>query len=333
MTDTKKTKRLKLQIGFALALSGCSVLAFLFLTQQFPNLWLWLLFTATFVYLQWNAVEINDRLTVSPSVMVALTAAVVFGPESATLGVATMAAFGLLSPKDFRSRRWFEPVANFGQLVISAAVSIYVLELFLPSTLSVGQIWQVAVGTMIASVLRASVNFTLVSWLLHRVYGQLLPWSGMGVNHLSYLGMGLLGGLLGVTYLLVGYVALPLIFTAFFVGHLTFASYSELREAQEATLRGFVKALEAKDLYTRGHTERVAYFAQLIAEEIGFGPTQLQTVRWAALIHDVGKLAVPAISSGRRRASPTRNTSRCSATFTSSKTSWPRSSSCSRWSR
>jgi HD-GYP domain-containing protein (c-di-GMP phosphodiesterase class II) len=74
---------------------------------------------------------------------------------------------------------------------------------------------------------------------------------------------------------------------------MTFASYAELREAQEATLRGFIKALEAKDLYTRGHTERVARFATMIGQEMRFNPTQLQQLRWAALIHDVGKLAVP----------------------------------------
>ncbi|MEN8042062.1 MAG: HD domain-containing phosphohydrolase, partial [Actinomycetota bacterium] len=55
----------------------------------------------------------------------------------------------------------------------------------------------------------------------------------------------------------------------------------------------FIKALEAKDLYTRGHTERVAYFANMIGEYMGFNGTRLETVRWSALIHDVGKLAVP----------------------------------------
>ena len=88
-------------------------------------------------------------------------------------------------------------------------------------------------------------------------------------------------------------MSLPLTFVVFFVGHMTFSSYSLLREAQESTLRGFIKALEAKDLYTRGHTERVAYFSELIGKELGFSGTQLERLRWAALIHDVGKLAVP----------------------------------------
>ena len=104
--------------------------------------------------------------------------------------------------------------------------------------------------------------------------------------------MGVVGALLGMAYNLEP-VVLPLMFGLFGVGYLAFASHGELREAQEAALRGFVKALEAKDLYTRGHTERVAYFAQLIGEELNYRGTRLERLRWAALIHDVGKLAVP----------------------------------------
>jgi HD-GYP domain-containing protein (c-di-GMP phosphodiesterase class II) len=79
----------------------------------------------------------------------------------------------------------------------------------------------------------------------------------------------------------------------FFTGYMAFESYARLREAQLSTLAGFIKALEAKDLYTRGHTERVAYFANMIGESVGFNGTQLERLRWSALIHDVGKLAVP----------------------------------------
>ncbi|MGF1666493.1 MAG: HD-GYP domain-containing protein, partial [Acidimicrobiia bacterium] len=47
------------------------------------------------------------------------------------------------------------------------------------------------------------------------------------------------------------------------------------------------------DLYTRGHTERVAEFSLAIGRELGFSEGQLARMRFAALIHDVGKLAVP----------------------------------------
>jgi HD-GYP domain-containing protein (c-di-GMP phosphodiesterase class II) len=92
---------------------------------------------------------------------------------------------------------------------------------------------------------------------------------------------------------MVGPVALPLMFATFLVGHVGFASYSRMREAHESTVRGFVKAIEALDPYTKGHTERVARFCRITAERLGFEPERLEVLRWAALIHDVGKVAAP----------------------------------------
>ncbi len=297
MNEVLRQRRVRMiTIAAALVVAGFAVLALLFRVQTFPRpFWLWALFAAGFVYFEWRSVEINDHLMVSPSVMVALTAAVIFGSGSATLGVAVMGGMAFLHPRNISQRQWFQPMANFGQIVLTATVATYVLEAFLPAVITRGSIWRVAVGSAVASSVYGAVNLTIVAWVVKRVFQRrdMRPWSRMAANHLPHLGMGFLGGLLGVTYHFVGPVTLPLIFTAFFVGHMTFASYGQLREAQEATLRGFIKALEAKDLYTRGHTERVAYFAQMIAEEMGFGPTRMERVRWAALIHDVGKLAVP----------------------------------------
>jgi HD-GYP domain-containing protein (c-di-GMP phosphodiesterase class II) len=70
-------------------------------------------------------------------------------------------------------------------------------------------------------------------------------------------------------------------------------AFSQLRISHLSAIKGFVKTLEAKDMYTRGHTERVAYFAEMIGEEYGFNGTQIEEIKWAALIHDLGKLAVP----------------------------------------
>jgi len=286
--------RSRLAVGFTLA--GAATIALLVWQQQIPSpLWLWLMFIVAFVYFEWNAVEVNDKLMASPTVMVAMTAAVVFGAESAVLAVAVMAAASSYTPVDFQKRRWFQPAVNFGQLTISAAVAVPLVHLVLPETMTVGNLWLVALGSGIGAIVYGAMNLGLLSAVVRLVWGprHARPWSHLPAIMLPYLGMGFLGGLLGATYLLVGATTLPIIFVVFFVGRLTFASYAQLREAQESTVRAFVKALEAKDLYTRGHTERVAYFAEMIGAEMGFGGTQLERLRWAALIHDVGKLAVP----------------------------------------
>lgn len=290
-------KRRKIQIAALYSVLGFVVLTFLILTESFPSIPLWLAFAAAFVFFDWRSVEVNDRMLMSPTVMVALTAAVAFGPGKAALGVATMAALGAISSDDIRQRRWFQPIANFGQMVVTAGISVSILEWFLNRALdSTGDtfwFW-IAAGSAVAAVVHGLINYTFVTVAVRAVFEKrdLRPWSNLGQLLPSYLLMGFVGGLLGATYTWLP-VVLPLVFVMFIVGYLSFASYGQLREAHEATLRGFIKALEAKDLYTRGHTERVAYFAQLVGEEMGFNGTRLERLRWAALIHDVGKLAVP----------------------------------------
>ena len=295
-SDLRQQNRMRSRLAVGFTLAGAATIALLVWQQQIPSpLWLWLMFIVAFVYFEWNAVEVNDKLMASPTVMVAMTAAVVFGAESAVLAVAVMAAASSYTPVDFQKRRWFQPAVNFGQLTISAAVAVPLVHLVLPETMTVGNLWLVALGSGIGAIVYGAMNLGLLSAVVRLVWGprHARPWSHLPAIMLPYLGMGFLGGLLGATYLLVGATTLPIIFVVFFVGRLTFASYAQLREAQESTVRAFVKALEAKDLYTRGHTERVAYFAEMIGAEMGFGGTQLERLRWAALIHDVGKLAVP----------------------------------------
>ncbi|MCH7585881.1 MAG: HD domain-containing protein [Acidobacteria bacterium] len=67
-----------------------------------------------------------------------------------------------------------------------------------------------------------------------------------------------------------------------------------MRQAQEDTVSGFVKAIEALDPYTKGHTDRVVQFCRMTGEQLGLEADQLEVLRWSALIHDVGKLAAPA---------------------------------------
>ncbi len=64
-------------------------------------------------------------------------------------------------------------------------------------------------------------------------------------------------------------------------------------EAAERLL-GFVAALSAHDHLTRGHSERVRAYSQMIAKELRLSRAEVDCLNWAALLHDVGKLEVPA---------------------------------------
>lgn len=72
-----------------------------------------------------------------------------------------------------------------------------------------------------------------------------------------------------------------------------FAQYHRERAAHQATIRALVQAVDIKDRYTRGHSERVGRASVLIARELGMDEPRLEVVRFAGILHDVGKLGVP----------------------------------------
>jgi response regulator RpfG family c-di-GMP phosphodiesterase len=69
--------------------------------------------------------------------------------------------------------------------------------------------------------------------------------------------------------------------------------YEDLKEAYLDTLTALANAVEARDLYTRGHTERVWYMAESLATQMSWGEEKIQEVRMGSILHDIGKIGVP----------------------------------------
>lgn len=70
-------------------------------------------------------------------------------------------------------------------------------------------------------------------------------------------------------------------------------SHQELSLAYEATLEGWAKALELRDLETKGHSQRVTVLTLELARRLGVPETDLVHFYRGALLHDIGKLAIP----------------------------------------
>jgi putative nucleotidyltransferase with HDIG domain len=73
------------------------------------------------------------------------------------------------------------------------------------------------------------------------------------------------------------------------------AAMSSLGQAYDGTLRSLVAALDARDSETAGHSERVADVTMAIAAEMGIrrDSDEWKYITWGALLHDVGKIAIP----------------------------------------
>ncbi len=70
-------------------------------------------------------------------------------------------------------------------------------------------------------------------------------------------------------------------------------SQKDLVKAYDTALNGWAKALELRDEITEGHTLRVVELTVLLAKEFGFEGLALEQVRRGALLHDIGKMAIP----------------------------------------
>ncbi len=58
------------------------------------------------------------------------------------------------------------------------------------------------------------------------------------------------------------------------------------------TVLAMINALEASDIYTKGHSERVTNISLLIGQTMNFSPDELKTLRTGAIFHDLGKIGI-----------------------------------------
>jgi len=61
----------------------------------------------------------------------------------------------------------------------------------------------------------------------------------------------------------------------------------------EETIYSFVDMIDKRDTYTAGHTKRVAIYCELIAKKMGFTKSEIEKLKKAAILHDIGKIATP----------------------------------------
>src|ERR1041385_1222691 len=68
--------------------------------------------------------------------------------------------------------------------------------------------------------------------------------------------------------------------------------YDELRTIYRDTVRAFAAAIDIKDKYTQGHSERVGRYSEIIARELGWSEEEVEGIQIAGYLHDIGKLVV-----------------------------------------
>lgn len=261
------------------------------------------------------AVEALDHSTISLSAVGSLAGAALFGPGVALPIAVTVCAV------DWSSRRpqLHQALFNVGGLTLSGLAGAGIFSL-LPSNH-----WAFVAGGALAGAAYYGVNAGLLTTVIALETGE--RWLKALRDRFvwlfgHYLAYGVVGATIALAYGIAGLIALlvfavPLILVRKaqldYIGH-TEAHVRQLREAAQTiegqneslvranallrerateAMESLAAAVDARDSYTAGHSRRVQEIAVLVGRELGLDGGELESLSFAALFHDVGKLAIP----------------------------------------
>jgi putative nucleotidyltransferase with HDIG domain len=277
-------------VGLFVIATGTAVA--LFALGQDPPLGHVLVLGCLFAIAENTGVEFAEESGISASLMFIVASVVLFHDTAPELGPLLVGLFGGLFFEHFRDHDLRKVLFNSANFGLAAFIAACVFNLI------------VVDDATLAFLLVASIPVVLVestaNWLFV-VPGMAMltkrPIREVGrdvwVTEFQVLPFGFLGVVLGSLYLSLGGWVVPLFIAPIFIARQACASVLSLREARDAALSTLVRALEAKDQYTAGHVERVAKFAVDTGKELGFRHSRLERLRYAALMHDIGKLIIP----------------------------------------
>jgi len=183
---------------------------------------------------------------------------------------------------------------NIAQFAISTGLAALIYRLYTP----VGtDFTYVHVTAFIASMIVLFIlNHTFVTLILAFTQDE-KPYAIWLTNikwcTLQFLSMAPLGALIAVIYINIGFWGLVLFLLPLIIARHSFQSYIDMRQTFLDTIKSLSLAIDAKDPYTKGHSSRVADYATLLAKELQWPEDKVEFLSYVALIHDVGKVAVP----------------------------------------
>ncbi|MFF6905779.1 HD-GYP domain-containing protein [Streptomyces sp. NPDC012389] len=222
-------------------------------------------------------------------------AAFLLPPPAAALVAAAASLAGRVDQPPFAARR----IWRTAQLALTCCAASWTYTLLGgPATLGTAPDFPYALFPACAAALTFSLVLTALDCVIlaaaegrpvRRSWRTLLP-RALG-PHLVHALAGLMMAVLWRSP--YGPVSALFVLLPMYLSCWVFAQYHREDAAHRATIRALVHAVDIKDTYTRGHSERVGRASVLIARELGMDPDRLEALRFAGILHDIGKLGVP----------------------------------------
>ncbi|MEW9082371.1 HD-GYP domain-containing protein [Caldanaerobacter subterraneus] len=291
-------KRVKVYISIVIAL-GLSFLIYSMLKiskDTIPNIILFGLFAAL---AESMPIYVTKEIAVSVGFAIDLMALLILGPYEAAIVATIGVLFQFGRYPDGKIRHvfnfpYYKTLFNTSELALSVGIAGLVFQYLggFPGTYIYPQhLFAAILAAVIYYILNAFIVAELVALLINKSLMYILTkdfkWTIPNFLFLAFLGI-----VMTEAFVRIGYISFVLLFIPLFMVRYMFKLYIDLKQSYYDTINVLMKALDAKDKYTAGHSQSVERIAALLSRELGLSESHIERIRIAALLHDIGKIGV-----------------------------------------
>ena len=241
---------------------------------------------------------IFKNISFSTGFSIELASYILFGPYITLLVIILGFSFRVLKVnggyKHIFNTPIYGTIFNYCVLILSVLASNYVYLIY-GGTFSIDKpssnIFQIILFCFVFLL----VDTAIVSRLFSLIYNKNILYIFNGnikISVLNILVMAPFGVILVYLFNLYSYIGVIIVLVPIVLTKYTFSLYIQSKSQYVETVDALMLAMEARDKYTEGHSQRVAELSASIAKELKYNDWKIEQLNMAALLHDVGKIGI-----------------------------------------
>jgi len=284
----------KLKI-FIVVVTALAIALFIYLIpslRSLSNIWpVLVFFLAISVFAEFIPVDLPVGGVISIGFPIDFVLILVYGPALAMLITALGALIGEAIE---RKRSWYKIIFNTSQFALTAGIAGFIYQ-YTGGIIGFQNFFKFIVPATLCAFIYCLVNLILVTMVISFDQGSRFTavWRTNFQEILpTYLAEAPLGFLMAIVYVEVGIFGILLFFLPLLLARRSFELYTKMRKMYIETIRALAAAIDAKDPYTKGHSERVTQTSVSLARELNLSEREIENIEYTALLHDIGKIGI-----------------------------------------
>ena len=287
-----------LAIKLKIYITVVAMLALALFIYLFPSLSLisniWLIFAfflAISIFAEFIPVDLPMAGSITIGFPIDFVLILVYGPALAMLISAISA---IISEVLEKKTSWYKIIFNASQYALSVGMAGIAYQ-YVGGVVGFQNFFKYILAATLCALVYCFINLILVTLVIFLDRGGRIAtiWRINFKDILSsYLAEAPIGFLMAIVYVEVGIFGILLFFLPLLLARRSFELYTKMRKVYLDTIRALAAAIDAKDPYTKGHSERVAETSVALAQELNLPGREIENIEYTALLHDIGKIGI-----------------------------------------